>query len=524
MASDGSSTPAQLESEIRASVSGGSGGGDGGAAYEGPDRISSLADTLLHHILVFLPVVEAIRTCVLSSRWARVWTGLPRLHLDDDAAEAVDSFPALVDGVLRRYDASVNLRDLTISAHGEELGLDNDDIISCVAAAARLVTGRFYLDVSRGIDISEDYDEETNLLDLPCFERATEIAVSIADMAVLLTPDGHGRTFALLTKLRLSETFIADEGELLSEVVSYGCPRLRILELVDIHSGARELTIHTTSLLTLCVMSINDMHLLEVDAANLRWMKVKDCFDIEAAGSVLSLSTPAMEEFYWEDCCPEEVKLVREPAEFLKKITCVDSALTYLSLISGSQSYYTRILELFSSTCTDVLQIKFTIKPESEEQKTFIHSVNLPYCSELELTVEKNQHTLAPTIVHLLKKSRWIRRFSLKISPKKIHIQCEPDCTCRQPSNWKDQEISLGSLEELSIVGFGATYDEKRLIYFIIKKSKVLRKVSMSFLATAPFSMPGATLCSTAVVATVVYEPGATHCSATTTVDLLTGC
>uniref|UniRef100_A0A0D3GS62 FBD domain-containing protein n=1 Tax=Oryza barthii TaxID=65489 RepID=A0A0D3GS62_9ORYZ len=362
-------------------------------------------------------------------------------------------------------------------------GLGNDDVVSLVGAAARLVTGRFRLDVSRGINISEDYDEEANLLALPCFERATEIAISIADMAVQLTPDNHrGRTFAHLTKLNLSDTFVADEGELLSEVVSHGCPCLKTLQLVDIHAGARELTIHTASLLTLCVVSINDLQLLEVDAANLRWMKVKDCFDIDAAeteGSAMSLSTPAMEEFYWEDCCPEEVKLVREPAGFLHKIACVDSASTYLSFISGSQSFYTRILQLFSSTCTEVLQIEFPIKPESEEQKKFLHTVDLPYCSELELIVEKKEHTLAPTIVHLLKKSRWIKRFSLKICPKKIHIQCEPNCTCRQPPNWRDQEISLGSLEELSIEGFGGTYDEKQLVLFIVENSKVLRKVSL---------------------------------------------
>uniref|UniRef100_A0A0E0Q9L6 Uncharacterized protein n=1 Tax=Oryza rufipogon TaxID=4529 RepID=A0A0E0Q9L6_ORYRU len=482
MARDGSSSPAKLERDERAPVV-----SVGAAAYEGPDRISSLADALLHHILVFLPVVEAIRTCVLSRRWARVWTGLPRLRLDDGAAEAVGSFPALVDGVLRRYDARVNLRDLTVSAHvGEEEelgGLENDDVVSLVGAAARLVTGRFRLDVSRGINISEDYDEEANLLALPCFERATEIAISIADMAVQLAPDDHrGRTFAHLTKLHLSNTFVADEGELLSEVVSHGCPCLKTLELIDIHAGARVLTIHTTSLLTLCVVSINDLQLLDVDAANLRWMKVKDCFDIDAAeteGSAMSLSTPAMEEFYWKDCCPEEVKLVREPAGFIHKIACVDSASTNLSFISGSQSFYTRILQLFSSTCTEVLQIEFPIKPESEEQKKFLHTVDLPYCLELELIVEKKEHTLAPTIVHLLKKSRWIKRFSLEICPKKNHIQCEPNCTCRQPPNWRDQEISLGSLEELSINGFGGTYDEKQLVLFIVENSKLLRKVSL---------------------------------------------
>uniref|UniRef100_A0A0E0I222 F-box domain-containing protein n=1 Tax=Oryza nivara TaxID=4536 RepID=A0A0E0I222_ORYNI len=78
-----SSSPTKLECE-RASVSGGS-DRDGDAAYECPDCISSLAAVLLHHILVFLPVVEAIRNCVLSHCWVCVWTGIPQLQLDDDA-------------------------------------------------------------------------------------------------------------------------------------------------------------------------------------------------------------------------------------------------------------------------------------------------------------------------------------------------------------------------------------------------------------------------------------------------------
>uniref|UniRef100_A0A0D9X024 Uncharacterized protein n=1 Tax=Leersia perrieri TaxID=77586 RepID=A0A0D9X024_9ORYZ len=69
-------------------------------------------------------------------------------------------------------------------------------------------------------------------------------------------------------------------------------------------------------------------------------------------------------EFFWEDCCPEEVKLVREPAgRCFQKIICIDSSWKHALAINQNQPYYTRILELFSSTCTDVLHIEFPIKP-----------------------------------------------------------------------------------------------------------------------------------------------------------------
>uniref|UniRef100_A0A0E0I226 Uncharacterized protein n=1 Tax=Oryza nivara TaxID=4536 RepID=A0A0E0I226_ORYNI len=101
----------------------------------------------------------------------------------------------------------------------------------------------------------------------------------------LVLADDDKPTFALLTKLHLSETVITDDEG------GY------ILELVSIYSCVRELTIHTSSLLTLFLVSVNDLQWLEVDAANLTKMQVKDCFVIELKDSAMSLSMPAMEEF-----------------------------------------------------------------------------------------------------------------------------------------------------------------------------------------------------------------------------------
>ncbi|KAF9590519.1 hypothetical protein IFM89_035728 [Coptis chinensis] len=78
----------------------------GQSCAEGEDRISSLPDEILHLIFSFMPTVDAVRSCVLSTRWKYLWTSIPYLDFSNRKRTPKDSFLNFVDRVLSGHDAS----------------------------------------------------------------------------------------------------------------------------------------------------------------------------------------------------------------------------------------------------------------------------------------------------------------------------------------------------------------------------------------------------------------------------------
>lgn len=64
------------------------------------DRISSLPDGVISHILSFLPLKKAALTSVLAKRWRILFAFSPNLDLVDDKDENRQSFVDFVDRVL----------------------------------------------------------------------------------------------------------------------------------------------------------------------------------------------------------------------------------------------------------------------------------------------------------------------------------------------------------------------------------------------------------------------------------------
>ncbi|GJN06850.1 hypothetical protein PR202_ga24619 [Eleusine coracana subsp. coracana] len=67
------------------------------------DRLGTLPDDVLHHVLSFLPAQDAVRTCVLAHRWVHLWksaTSLQIVRRDVDGPRSVKAVREFVDHLL----------------------------------------------------------------------------------------------------------------------------------------------------------------------------------------------------------------------------------------------------------------------------------------------------------------------------------------------------------------------------------------------------------------------------------------
>uniref|UniRef100_A0A0D9X021 F-box domain-containing protein n=1 Tax=Leersia perrieri TaxID=77586 RepID=A0A0D9X021_9ORYZ len=438
-------------------------------SYHGPDLISSLPNELLHRVLTFLTTPETIRTSVLSRRWIDVWTRVPRLVV-------LDHIPSieLMNGVLRRYAADVDITDLTIWYHYDFPEVDEAQATAWAEFAAQRVTGRFSLSVETQYRIPDEF------IELPCFKRTMEISLYSVGMVVLFPPPvadvGGDDKFTRLTKLQMSELRFSDNGEGISDVVSQRCPRLEILELE--RSGELDvisLTLRSESLLILRIVSLSRLRRLEVEAGNLRDVQVEDSFaesySADAIPTAMRLSTPALEVFRWGDRYPDEFDLTTLPM-FLKEL-----------FFRAFAHHIVEMMEYFSRV--DVLKLNpiLLCALGSEELESLIHRVQLPYYSDLDLGMIANGHmSFGPFVIHILKRNSSIRNLTLThidyYPEPMFNGHCIPDCTCRKPLKWWHQErITLDYLEQLAI-NISGEHEERQLIYYIMRNSKVLKKES----------------------------------------------
>ncbi|PNT61046.1 putative F-box/FBD/LRR-repeat protein At3g49030 [Brachypodium distachyon] len=224
---------------------------DGG----GEDRLSALPDDVLIDILVKLEdATAAARTSVLAPRWRRLWALLPEINFEDIEHHRIG--PALA------AHEALDFRRLEVATGDASPG----SVSAWLHAAARRLSGSLLLLVVRREEVG---DRAGAAVDLPCFEKATSIALDLGFLALALPASG---VFARLKHLYLVGIQLHGDG-LGDAVSSPRCPSLQTPYVRSVRSLEVNFAIHSESLEHIELWGLHDLQQLTVVAPALERLK-----------------------------------------------------------------------------------------------------------------------------------------------------------------------------------------------------------------------------------------------------------
>lgn len=181
------------------------------------DRISSLPDPIIGHILSFLPTKLSAATSILSKRWKPIWLSLPTLHFEDETFPNYDSFRLFVLTFFLTRDISLPLHSFHLKCTKASY-LHSEDINRFVQAATQRVIENLNLrTVSFRLELPRSIFSCETLVVLRLY------GISLNELSRVVV---H---FPCLKILDLSHVFFK-HAEYLPKLLS-GCPILEELEI-----------------------------------------------------------------------------------------------------------------------------------------------------------------------------------------------------------------------------------------------------------------------------------------------------
>ncbi|KAI4375013.1 hypothetical protein MLD38_012933 [Melastoma candidum] len=191
------------------------------------DRLSSLPTHIIDHILSHLPIKDAVRTSVLSSRWRYKWAGLPSLVFDNQCVSLTTQDQAMIKGKL------VNIIDHVLLLHAgpvHKFKLSHRDLIGVtdidrwILHLSRSPIREFILEIWKG----HRYKPHSSLFSL---ESLTHLEL----FNCLLKPPSTFGGFKNLKSLDLQHVSMAQN---VFENMITSCPLLERLTLMNFDSFA----------------------------------------------------------------------------------------------------------------------------------------------------------------------------------------------------------------------------------------------------------------------------------------------
>lgn len=438
------------------------------------DRISELPDLVLVHILSFLPMDAAIRTGVLSKRFAYKWASTPNLVFDQDSEWEIDDFITFVNRALLLHDPNCKVQKFTIYMDCMDQVIENSLQEDCVTLWLRFATRKGVEKLNLGFNDEEDplqlwesrYDSYRYLLPQFIFRHSS--------FRKLATRFCNFVTYGVVSWAWLKSLSIgyAELNEETIRNILMGSPALECLEFHRCHGFAR-INICSESLKKLSILepwAPNDAEgetVLEVSAPNIRslelsgnWEKMCRLLDmsslVNAKLDIQMMHQDRNFQYFSEDYS----NMLRE---ILKQLSHVEN------LTVG-----TWCLEVLS-----VLEMKSMPSPLSKHRYLILNT--LPKKWDL------------PGIASLLKSSPDLEKLHIDVNPLNVLKFWEYQVFNNYykygddhgESFWESEEKSfkclLQNLKIIKIVGFDPGYCNIQFaiafIEFLLKNAQVLEKM-----------------------------------------------
>ncbi|XP_065618071.1 putative F-box protein At1g49610 isoform X1 [Quercus suber] len=305
---------------------------------EEEDRISALPDSILLSILCFLPINGAIKTGVLSKRWASLWTFLPSLSFDSGSFEYLDDFTSAVDNTLLLHRAhKLTNFDIQFEYDYDTVLNPRLDLWVRVATNARVEKLSLHLWSPDCLDLDR--------YQLPQHLYANEYVSEFNFSCCKILPNGLPHWSSLK---RLCIGYSALSEDVIRKVLMGG-PRLESLELLQFW-GLYRLDIVSESLRKLVVDSYVQ-HMfeseerkleLEIVAPKIECLEILGCFytnrcwikDVSALVEAKLDFDMRMEEEGALEEFQDIVRDILESVHHVKKLTVGSSCLKALSIMT----------------------------------------------------------------------------------------------------------------------------------------------------------------------------------------------
>lgn len=232
------------------------------------DRISHLPDPLICQILSNLPIEDAVKTSVLSTRWKSLWLFVPRLHLNSDKFPDFNAFKSFGD----RFFGSNNVSclpkiKLIFDENANKLVDDASYLTSWIDAAIKRKVQ--HLDVWCHPDYSI-YEIPTSL-----YICKTLVYLKLHELVMV---DSAFVSLPCLKTMHLIEVYYpSPDGAIFEKLVSCS-PLLEELKIRRCCSAPEVFRIHSLSLkkLHINLNDIGDECRVVIDAPQLCRLKVDD--------------------------------------------------------------------------------------------------------------------------------------------------------------------------------------------------------------------------------------------------------